>query len=531
MSGPAPEPRTARGLASAAWGASLVVAAAVAGSLVLFDNKGFLHEAIQSDSLLPALAVWDYSTHDYALGGFQLASAPSLVPDLLVYATVQLASGSWRLASFVYGCLSLLGFAAIAGAIVRDITGASWRTGAQCALLLALGVIVLELPVNPASNHLVLFLPAHHGGSFILSLAMLSVARRWLERPAAGMLALLLGLVVAGVLSDLLFVITGVGALLAVLAHRAVRRRIAARQLGWVLACLTIGLGAARLLDRMLIREPIIRIDWASVPGHARAFLTDLANVAAAEPLTVLLVNALPLLAMIGYPLMAMRRDRQQAERGAAEFWWVASASSVLVTILAIPLRYVDPAGIRYASALLWWPLIWAAALLVRWARPARGTAFAAGLSGTTIMLGVAYFWAGAHAPALLSLHHPLEACLLEGQRSGGLGAGLAGYWQARAIEASSDWRLQVDQISKDGSVYYWGNDRFWYTHDIHDGARAPRYNYIVMADLDESAIRRNYGPPSRTLDCGGTAVWVYDDAEKVRRALVSLSPILSAVR
>jgi len=508
-----------------------VVVAAAVGSLVLFDNKGFLGEAIQSDSLLPALAVWDYSTHDYALRGFQLAAVPSFVPDLLVYGAAQLASGSWRLAALAYGCLSLLGFAAIAGAIVRDITGAPWRTGAQCALLLALGVVVLELPVNPASNHLLLFLPAHHGGSFLLSLAMLSVARTWLERPSAGMLALLLGLVVAGVLSDLLFVITGVGALLAVLGYRTLRRRIAARQLGWVLACLAIGLGAARLLDRMLIREPISKLDWSTVPGRAHAFLTDLANVAAAQPLTVLLVNALPLLAMIAYPLMAMRGDRQQAESGATEFWWVASASSMLVTLLAIPLRYVDLASQRYATALLWWPLIWAAALLVRVARPARGTAFAAGLSGVTIMLGAGYFSAGAHAPALLSLHHPLEACLLEGQRSGGLEAGLAGYWQARAIEASSDWRLQVDQIRENGSASYWGNDRFWYTNDIHDGARAPRYNYIVMANLDESAIRQHYGAPDRTLDCGGTAVWVYDDAESVRRVLVSLSPILSGSR
>jgi hypothetical protein len=30
-------------------------------------------------------------------------------------------------------------------------------------------------------------------------------------------------------------------------------------------------------------------------------------------------------------------------------------------------------------------------------------------------------------------------------------------------------------------------------------------------------------------LDCGGIAVWIYDDPASVRRALVSLSPVLSA--
>jgi hypothetical protein len=390
---------------------------------------------------------------------------------------------------------------------------------------------VLELPVNPASKHLMLFMPAQHGDSFILSLATLCVARRWLERPRPRTLVLLLGLVIVGMLSDLLFVITGVGALLAALVYLAARRRIPVRQLALALGCLAAGSGAARLLDRLLIREPLPGIDWSSFPGRAHDFLTDTTAIAAAEPLTVLLVSVLPLIAMIGYPLAAMRGHEQQVARGRTGFWWVASASSALVTVLAIPLYYEGPANFRYASALLWWPLIWFAAMLVRVAGPVRGTAVATGLTGTTIVLGFAYFSAGVHTPALLSLHHPLEACLLEGQRSGGLEAGLAGYWQARAIEASSDWRLQVDQIGKDGSAYYWGNDRFWYTHDIHDGARAPGYNYIVMATLDQSAIRQSYGAPSRTLDCGGTAVWVYDDAEEVRRVLVSLSPILSGVR
>src|SRR5580704_13867755 len=106
--------------ASSVWGAGLVIAGAAVGCLVLFDNKSFLDTAIQSDSLQLASAVWDYSSHDYAWAGLELARAPSIVPDLLVYGAIQLATGSWRLASLGYGAAMLLAFAALAGVIVRD---------------------------------------------------------------------------------------------------------------------------------------------------------------------------------------------------------------------------------------------------------------------------------------------------------------------------------------------------------------------------------------------------------------------------
>jgi len=505
-----------------------VAAGSVVGCLVLFDTKSFLDTAIQSDSLQLASAVWDYSTHDYAHAGLEMARAPSIVPDLLVYGAIQLATASWRLASLGYGALSLLAFAAVAGGIVRDIARCEWRTGAQAVLFLSLAALMLELPITPASRHLVLLMPSHYGGSFILSLAALSVARGWLKRPSGPTLILLFGLVIAGVLSDFLFIITGVGALLAVLAYMSLRRRIAAASVGLLLCCLAAGVAVARQLDRLLVREPISAIDWTSVPERANAFLDSLADLAAVAPLTVLLADVLPLLALIAYPLVARRGRGRGGSTEAEEFWWVASASSVLATGLVTGLYYEDLASYRYATALLWWPIVWAAAVLVRATGLARGYAVATGLSGVTIVLGFAYFWAGPHAPAELSLHHPLEACLVEGQRSAGLKAGLADYWRSRAIEASSDWRLQIDQIGRDGAAYYWGNDRFWYTHDIHDGTRAPQYNYIVMARLDEAAIRQHYGAPSRVLDCGGVAVWIYDDPASVGRVLMSLSPILS---
>jgi hypothetical protein len=517
--------QAARRFALSAWGAALVVAGAIVGCLVLFEDKGFLARAIQSDSLLPAQAVWDYATHDYAVSGFQLPRAPSIVPDLLVYAVVHLASESWRLATLAYGVLSLLALAAIGGAIVRDVTGCTWRTGAQSALLLTLVCIMLALPITPASKHLLLFMPAHHGGSFILSLATLGIARSWLGRPEVARLALLLGLVVAGVLSDLLFVIAAVIPLLAAIAYLAALHRISTGKVAVMLVCLVAGTAAALLLDLALVREPLSAVDWARVPGRAYRFAESIREIAVAAPVTAFMIGGLPLIAFLAYPGIVRRSGLGEA----GGFWWVASASGMLGTILVLPLLYIDSMGYRYASALLWWPLIWAAAGLVRSAGPVRGYAFATALAGVTVVLGFAYVRAGPHAPALLSLHRRLEMCLTESASSAGLKAGLASYWHARVIAASSDWRLQVDQIGRDGSAQYWGNDKFWYTHDIHDGARPPDYNYIVMAGLDETAIRVHYGSPDRTLECGAVSVWVFDDPAAVRQALVGLSPILSA--
>jgi hypothetical protein len=71
------------------------------------------------------------------------------------------------------------------------------------------------------------------------------------------------------------------------------------------------------------------------------------------------------------------------------------------------------------------------------------------------------------------------------------------------------------------------------------------------MPRLNEEAIKRHYGPPDRTLecgssalgvygdpstwrpapcaDCGSTAIWIYDDPAVIRRALVRGSPALYA--
>ncbi len=508
----------------------LAVTAVLVGSLIIFDSESFLGFAINADTLHLALTTWDYSAHDYARAGFSMSRVPSIVPDIVVYGPAQLATGSWRMASLAYGGLSLLGLAAAAGWIVREIVGGSWRTATQAFLLLTLPVLMLELPITATSEHMHIFLPNNHGGPFILALAALSVAWAWLRRPRYAKLLLLFGLVAAGVLSDRLFIISCVGPIATALAYGILRRRIALRTAAILLTCLGLGTLAARALETLLVKDGLYSIDWANASSHIHAFVGGIAELATAAPLTALLAYGLPLLAFLGAPLIL----RTRASSGSApltpiEYWWVLSAASVSATLLATPLVYEGTWHYRYMMPLLWWPIIWTAALVVRISGAERSWAIPTGLAGVTAVLAYAYCAPGLHAPSLLSLRHPLEACISEGQRSAGLKAGLGDYWRARYVEASSDWRLQVDQVEPDGSGMWWSNDRFWYTHDIHDGTRPPEYNYIIMAGLDERAIRAHYGAPDRTLGCADSAIWIYDDTRAVRRALVDISPPLYA--
>src|SRR5262249_49572625 len=84
-----------------------------------------------------------------------------------------------------------------------------------------------------------------------------------------------------------------------------------------------------------------------------------------------------------------------------------------------------------------------------------------------------------------------------------------------------------VDQIWPSGEAYYFNNDRFWFSHDIRDSRRLPEYNFIVMNGLNEPRIRARYGRPDRTIDCGGSPGWAYDDPHAARRSLAESAPVL----
>jgi hypothetical protein len=71
----------------------LVVLGSIFGCLFIFDDPGFVGLATNSDYIQLAFNVCDYSAHDYARQGFEMAPVPSIVPDFAYYAPIQLATG------------------------------------------------------------------------------------------------------------------------------------------------------------------------------------------------------------------------------------------------------------------------------------------------------------------------------------------------------------------------------------------------------------------------------------------------------
>jgi len=406
--------------------------------------------------------------------------------------------------------------------------------------LLAVSILILELPVTEASHHYRILPPAAHGGPFLLALAALSVAWKCFQAPRATRFLLLALLVAGGVMSDLLFVVAYHGPIAAALAYALYRQPIKKKEAGLVLAASAIGLVLGLLVDSMLVIEGSDSPPWptaeaavavvaSKVPHHISTLLETPREIFTAAPLIVVLVYVIPLACLVCPGLFGLSRVRDPSGHlDAYRFWWIAAVVGILGTLVFAALAYDGLGSLRYAMPLLWWPIIWSAAALARALRRTNGLLASAGLAGITVALTTGYLLQGPHWPAIVTWHDPLAACLRDAQKTAGVRAILADYWHARRVAASSDWQLQVDQLTEEGAAYYWGNDRFWFTHDISESSRPPDYNAIVLDGLDAQQVQRSYGSPSRILNCPGSEVWLYDDPAVVRRTLANISPKLS---
>jgi len=445
---PLVETRSERALG---WLDPLSLCAVVIASLVLYDNPSFLGFAVHADSLkLPSMA-WDLSVHDYAWHGFQLSRVPSLFPDFVVLGAIEIASGSWRVAVFAYGMLSLFGLALAAGWIIDGIANCGWRRGVRAFLVLALPILILELPVTSASQHLEILVPNNHGGPFILALAELCVAWSCLRTPSIGRSILLFALVTAGVQSDLLFIIAFNGPVLLALGYFVLRRAIAGRTAALVFLPAIAGIAAAQILDLTLLeRQEMIGIDWSALPQQIGAFLRSPRELVVAAPLPILVGFGLPLAGFAWFLLLSPAPGKGGSAVDGVAFWRIVSATSVLGTVASTALVYSDAASYRYMSPFLWWPIVATATALVRPIGHARRYLLPIGLGAETLALIGIYMSQGLHPPAMLALRNPIETCLTAAQATAGLKAGLADNWYARAIAASSDWQLQVDEASRE---------------------------------------------------------------------------------
>jgi hypothetical protein len=495
-------------------------------SLFLLDRPDFL---ISSDTLLQAEFVWDALHHGYAWSGFQQSRVPSIFPDLLVFAAVQAATGSWRIAMaiWVYGVLvSLTAVATCITARIARCTGAT----AMFAVLLSVMLVLVAASLGflrfapmmdsnvYVSPYLIILLPNYHSGPFLIGLIAAVAASRAIEpaavsgkpRPSATIALALLS--AAMCVSDLLCITS---LLLPLTAALIAGRSVGAVTPGTTVRVLfaawgggAVGWICVQMLNRQSLPFPTrYEIEWAIIrlPTH--------------------LIDHPGMLIVLGGLALALAADvwRRGIRGWLASFWSVFAATGALGSLAITLLLYVDAWSYRYALPFLWWTVIFAAAAL---ARVGDRRPLLQRLPVATITAGLAMVWLsqGVHAPRLLRWRSPLAACL----QKAGLHAGLADYWLARRTAAASDWQLQVDQLGGTGEAFYWGNDRFWFTHDIHDSARRPPYRFIVMDRLPVPQITAVYGRPDHVMLCDATEVWVYDDPDRLYRDLERASPSLA---
>ncbi len=507
----------------------LAVPAVACALLTIFflDRPDFL---ISSDWLLGAEFVWDVLHHGYAWSGFQQSRVPSFFPDFLIFGVVQAATESWRAALAIWVFVVIGWLVAVGSWITASIARSGRETATFSFLLLLMTVLIAAwlgflrfVPVVDGdlslSPYLFILMPIYHSGPFLVSLTTAAVAGRAAEQAATSEGAVFDTISVAllswaATVSDQLSLVSLLVpltvALVAGLSVGAVARLTAMRLLLAAWGGGAAGWACTQMLDRLPLPWPSrYEMEWAVL-----RFPTNLGHHAS-------------MLIVVGGLALALASDAwQRGPRGwLASYWSVFATASALGSLAVTILLYVDAWSYRYALPFLWWTVILVAAAL---ARLSQQRPMLLRLPVATIIAGLAlaYLATGLHVPRLFHWNWPLASCL----QNAGLRAGLADYWSARKTSAASDWQLQVEQITSTGAAFLWANDRFWFTHDIHDKSRRPTYRFIAMDRLPERQITAVYGPPDHVMMCGSTAVWIYDNSNRLYHDLELASPSLADI-
>jgi hypothetical protein len=465
-----------------------------------FSHARFVGNFVNSDELLPA----DWTRHIFHDGyppfGFQLPRTPGIFPDLLLFAPIQIITGSWRIAIFGLAICLLVALIGAAAMIVGRISGIPASRAIASCWIIVFPLLLVELAHSGAGRHFNAIQPVSHGGVFIASLwaAVLSERlRRAYKSSVAILLCILCGL---AVLSDKLFIFTFTiplaCALFCVPTDVSVRRKL--------LLLVALGSALGWLCAEPINRQADIPLDWSFVADRIGIFLRDI-------DASILLGTLAPVLLLIAAPIVARRFLSGLFSGDAARFYWVFAVTAIAGTIgLTAAFLYEDRGSYRYLETAIWWPAIFAAAplavLLER--RPPLTMALPSAI--LTVSVAMVLYSGVAPADSLWHWQHPVARCLLE--RDIELRNGLAGYWQARPMEISSDFRLQVDPLQRNGEIYHWGNDLLSYAAGHFDRWRRPDYRFIVMDGLDPAAIANSFGKPAEVLACAGTDVWIYSE-------------------
>jgi hypothetical protein len=419
---------------------------------------------------------------------------------------------------------------------VRRLSGAPFMRAASVSAILMSLVIAADNLWPPGTGIAANYLQAClHTGGVIGSLVGAELALRLTLRWRPWRAALFCAWTAALIVSDKLLVFAYLAP--CCIAAWATGRAMWARQptrIWGVIGLAAAGAVVGFLLDGLIYREQdlLFRVNkW----GRTLGLFFSTGGQYALQHLAVVLPFAVaPVVVLLACGLFARRAEPSDGPPGAwarwrrfearpeAFFLWVYAVSALAgVTLLMALFVYEQTWSFRYLAPVMIWPLIFTAAALCR----SRAVAIGSGVIGVvalaeTLALGG---WRGELTPGPVAWRSAVADCVTSQGPALGLKGGIAAYWSSRPAMIASGWRAQIVQAIGDGRPYEWGNDRFWFTRDLRDPARAAVFNYFVMDGLDGAAIGMRFGPPDKLFACpnGGPDLWVYDDGAQLTRTFL----------
>jgi hypothetical protein len=481
----------------------------------IWSWPNFIPHVFNADVLLPTAYIWDALNHNYAWREFQLPRIPSFFPDLLFYGALHILLADYRWAIFSYSFLQCLGFVFAGGWIISAATNIRVIVASSIMLVLVSAVLISDLYLGEIYHHFSIFTLVEHFGSFLLSLSgaaiVLTTFDRWTLLRGYALVIFCFLSFLSSKLFAAVFLMPLTVALFALVRFKMFGRNLA--------ACLVllsvIGIGLAAIVDSFVTREPDVHLGGILLHMfRIKNMLLDIPRYFSTHFASATISIIIPCLIFLTFPLVWHEELRQNRN---LVFLWIFAAMAIFDVLLICGLIYIDIGSHRYLVALLYWPIIFIGITLVLISRKVSY------ISTATVAIFSIFFASQLASDSFGFAHwqHPLATCLMKEQDRLGLKAGLSEYWLARPTTIGTNWIIQVDQITENGP-FVWGNNPQSYLRAIGNQTRPPEYNFLVMNNLDQTALNAKFGAPDRIGSCNEYTLWIYNDTAALYKKLMA---------
>jgi hypothetical protein len=463
--------------------------------------------SFNADGLLAVAWIHDAIHFPASIFTFQLARIPSLIPDLAVFGVFSLVFSDFRWALFSYSVFQCAAILILSTKIVSQVT---WRSLGQGAVAISITfvVVVMSSLYEPYYfAHHTIFRIMEHSGSFVMTLLSTALFLNLIKKSDTRRWIALFLISTASVLSNKMFLLTFIIPSIAAASDLVARGHLPRRFVLTVGMNGAIALVAGVLLTLLLSTEttpPVLRL-----LVHFREFILQLSAYFYTNAWPYVPLFLLPLAFFLLLPKVIPDWFSHPKARAV----WIIACVGSLLSLAFCASFFVDVYSIRYLVAAFFWPIIFLAIPILRYA-PERLIIWLR-LGAVAIYVGIATGLTS-KAASYSGWHSPLAECLLQKQAELGLKDGFAGYWEARPAVIGSGWKLQIEQMGG-GKFYHWGNNPYWLTHSIRDPNKPPQFNFIVHGQFNRAEdIVARFGEPARRSSCIGHQIWVYDDLIKI---------------